>query len=184
MTSLRERFADAEKQQSLPKKAYNQLHGLSGELAAFASGLPKAIEDLVIRAEAGQPTYTLTCSPSLRVVFKTGYYAPYLLDDNGRREFPGHDEMQDLQGFRKLLDTCANPAVDVCVRMAFSRPSIHRSELALTVDINLKEAFAASTFSTRGAGGQEERHAIGADYIAAQQKPFKAPAVLSLQNKT
>lgn len=178
MTSLRDRFIAAEKQQK-ENRRLNELEGLSGELAVFAATLPGTLEELVIRVEAGQPGYTFAYTPALHHVFKTGYYAPYSTDYRNRREFPGCDEMLDLQGFRKLLDTCSDPAVDVCLRMYFSR-STYRSEITLTIDIQISEPFSASTFCTQGFGRQEERHAIGADYIAANSKPFKPPTVLKL----
>lgn len=179
MTSLRDRFIAAEKQQK-ENRRLNELEGLSGELAVFAATLPGTLEELVIRVEAGQPGYTFAYTPALHHVFKTGYYAPYSTDYRNRREFPGCDEMLDLQGFRKLLDTCSDPAVDVCLRMSFSRPDAYRSGLALTIDIQMNEPFSASTFVTQGPERQAERHAIGADYIAANRKPFKPPAVLKL----
>lgn len=180
MTSLRERFIDANKKRST---RYDGLPLLSGNLAAHAAGLRKALEQLVIRAEAGQHISSSAYDPALRETFKSTYSGHYSSDYRQRRDLPSREEMEALPGYQKLLEACADPAVDVCVKLSLAKTREYREDFTVTVDILPSEPFGASTLTIRGAHRDAEHFTIGADYIAAGRKPFKPPAVLCLKNQ-
>jgi hypothetical protein len=189
--SLRERFTRAQEKQKGDDYTYRSLGAVSGDLAVLASQLPQRLEELVIRAEAGQPVYTNSYNPAMRAEFKTEYHAPYSGSYSERRDLPSRAEMEALRGYQKLLATCADEDVDVCVVINLGKAEEYGSKINVTVDVFPDLPFSSSYMGMRSYSNRYgrhsydresyERHEIGAEYPHSK-KPRFTPA-LSLKNR-